>query len=124
MLHGFSRGSANSYAVMALDAGKGTGFFALAVAQSGGVSVDYRPTRAILNGEYGSRPLAGTKWITVAGMRDPQPDQGGVPAMRRTAIWLREQGAEVDSIEVMNGGHGALTRDSATAAKVLDRFLH
>lgn len=125
MLHGFSRGSANSYAVVAQDAGRGKHYFSLAVASSGGVALDYPPTRAILDGGYGKRPLEGTRWITAAGARDPHPDRDGIPGMKRTADWLKEQGAVVvDSIEDPNEGHGALKRNPKNAQRVLDLFLN
>jgi hypothetical protein len=125
MLHGFSRGSANSYAVAALDAGRGGHYFSLAVASSGGVAVNYPPTRAILDGEYGPRPLQGTRWITVAGGRDANPDRDGIPGMKRTAEWLKEQGAEVLlRIEDPGEGHGALQRNAKNARQVLDLFLN
>lgn len=124
MLHGFSRGSANSYAVMALDAGRGRRFFSLAVASSGGVGLDYPPTRAILDGTYGKDPLKGTRWVTSAGGRDPHPDRAGIPGMRRTAAWLKEQGAIVlDAIEDPDQGHGALVLNAKNARRVLDLFL-
>jgi hypothetical protein len=124
MFHGFSRGSANAYAVAALDAGRGKRYFALSVASSGGVAVDYPPTRAILEGAFGNRPLAGTRWITAAGARDQEPERDGIPAMRRSANWLREQGATVvASIEDANEGHGALQTNPANARQVLDLFL-
>lgn len=124
MLHGFSRGSANSYAVAALDAGRGKKYFALNVASSGGVGLDYPPTRAIVSGAYGDHPLKGTRWITSAGGRDPQPDRDGIPGMRRAAAWLKEQGAIVlDSIEDPNYGHGALVLNPKNARRVLDLFL-
>lgn len=123
MLHGFSRGSANSYAIAALDAGRGKKYFALCVASSGGVGLDYPPTRAIAAGAYGDRPLEGTRWITSAGGRDPQPDRGGIPGMRRAAAWLKEQGAIVlDSIEDPESGHGALLLDPKNAKRVFDAF--
>lgn len=125
MLHGFSRGSANSYAVAALDAGRGRHYFLLAVASSGGVALDYPPTRAILNGDYGQHPLQGTRWITVAGARDPHPDRDGVAGMRSTAQWLKEQGATVvETIEDPDEGHGALQRNPKNARRVLDLFLN
>ena len=123
MLHGFSRGSANSYAIAALDAGRGRKYFSLCVASSGGVGLDYPPTRAIAAGAYGDHPLEGTRWITAAGGRDPRPDRDGIPAMRRTAAWLREQGAVVvESIEAPDFGHGALVLDPSSARRVLDAF--
>lgn len=124
MLHGFSRGSANSYAVMALDAGQGSRFFSLAVASSGGVRLDYPPTDAILYGRYGKDALKDTRWITCAGAGDRQPDRDGIPAMRRTAAWLKEQGAIVlAAIEDPEQGHGALVRNAENARRVLDLFL-
>jgi hypothetical protein len=95
MLHGFSRGAANSYAIAAIDAGRGRRYFSLVVASSGGVATDFPPTRSIEAGDFGDRPLQNTRWITVAGARDPQPDRDGIPGMRRTAAWLEEQGATV-----------------------------
>jgi hypothetical protein len=122
-LHGFSRGSANSYAVAAIDAGRGRRYFNLVIASSGGVALDYSPTRAIVSGAFGNRPLAGTRWITVAGGRDENPDRDGVPAMRRTAAWLKEQGATVVAqIEDSSEGHGALQRNPSNARRVIELF--
>ena len=124
MLHGFSRGSANSYAVAAIDAGRGRRYFSLIVASSGGVAADFPPTRAILTGAFGDHPLRGTRWITAAGARDPNPDRAGIPGMRRTAAWLAEQGATVvERIEDPAEGHGALRLNAANARHVLDMFL-
>jgi len=121
MLHGFSRGSANLYAVAAIDAGRGRKLFSVFVANAGGASMDYPPNRAIIEGKFGSRPLAGTRWITVCGERDPQPDRSGCPGMRRTASWLKEQGAEiVAAIEDPQGGHGALHLNPRNTERVLD----
>lgn len=127
MLHGFSRGSANSYAIAALDAGRGKHYFSLNVASSGGVGLDYPPTRAILAGAFGDHPLRSTRWITVAGAREGNPvaqDRDGIPGMKRTAAWLREQGATVvETIEDPDEGHGALVRNAKNARHVLDLFL-
>lgn len=124
MLHGFSRGSANTYPIAALDHGRGKKYFGLCVASSGGVSLDYPPTRAIMQGEYGNKPLSSTRWITVAGARDQNAGRDGITGMRTTAQWLKEQGAEVLlQIEDPREGHGALVRNPANAAKVLDTFL-
>ncbi|MDO8282984.1 MAG: hypothetical protein Q7U10_10260 [Thermodesulfovibrionia bacterium] len=125
MLHGFSRGSANSYAIAALDAGQGKHYFSLIVASSGGVNLDYPPTRSIVEGAFGDHPLRNTRWITVAGARDKNPDRDGIPGMKRTAIWLQEQGATViERIEDPNEGHGALMLNSRNARHVLDLFFN
>lgn len=124
LFHGFSRGAANAYAVAAIDAGRGRRYFALNVASSGGMQMGYPPTRAIVEGRFGERPLKGTRWATAAGGRDENPDRDGVPAMRRTADWLREQGATViEQIEDANEGHGALQRNPRNAQRLLDLFL-
>lgn len=108
----------------AIDAGKGKHYFSLAVASSGGVGLDSPPTRALLDGEYGERPLEDTRWITVAGARDPNPDGSGIAGMKRTASWLKDQGAVVvESIEDPDGGHGALQRNPKNARRVLDLFF-
>lgn len=115
MLHGFSRGSANSYALAAQDSGR---WFSLCVASSGGVGLDFPPTKEIVPGAL--RP---TRWVTAAGARDPNPDRDGIPGMRRTAEWLRQQGATVvDVIEDPVEGHGALMRNPANARRLLDLF--
>jgi hypothetical protein len=125
MLHGFSRGSANSYAVAALDAGRGRHYFSLIVASSGGVATDFPPTRAILAGAFGERPLRNTRWVTAAGARDPNPDRCGIPGMRRTAEWLQQQGAIVmERIEDPATGHGALKLNPKNVRHVLDLFLN
>lgn len=124
MLHGFSRGSANSYAIAALDAGRGKKYFSLNVASSGGVGLNYPPNREITRGGYGPRPLQGTRWITIAGGRDPNPDRDGIPGMKRAAAWLKEQGAIVlESIEDPDSGHGAFVLNPKNAKRVLDLFL-
>lgn len=122
MFHGFSRGSANSYPIVAMDAGKGEHYFGLAVASSGGVALDYRPTKAILDGDFGDKPLKGTRWITSAGAKDIERD--GLEGMRKSAKWLREQGATVlYEIEDPDYGHGALVLNPANAKRVFDTFL-
>lgn len=125
MLEGFSRGSTNTFALAALDAGQhGQHWFSLCVAQSGGVSPSYPPTRAIDEGVYGLDPLKGTRWITVGGGRDPNPDRDGSSAMRRTASWLKARGAIVlEVIDDPQQGHGAMHRSKANTARVLDLFL-
>lgn len=77
MLEGFSRGSANIYALAALDRTKGLRYFSLFVANAGGALLDYPPTRrsiaadsaACLQGLAldhllrGARPSFGAGWL-------------------------------------------------------------
>lgn len=124
LFHGFSRGSANSYAIAAIDHGHGRKLFNLCVASSGGVGLEYPPTRALMRGEFGPRPLEGTRWITSAGGKDPNPERDGIPGMKNAAAWLRDQGASILlSIEDPTSGHGALVTNPKNAKQVLDAWL-
>ncbi|MEQ1822032.1 MAG: hypothetical protein ABL949_05965 [Fimbriimonadaceae bacterium] len=123
MFHGFSRGSANSFPIVAEDATSDR-FFSLAVASSGRANVGYPPVRSIIQGGYGDHPLKGTKWVTSAGKNEPNPERDGIEGMRATANWLKEQGATVVmQIEDETAGHGALQTNPANAKKLLDLFL-
>ncbi|TAH36119.1 MAG: hypothetical protein EYC62_03195 [Alphaproteobacteria bacterium] len=124
MLHGFSRGSANIYAVAAIDQNKGRKYFNTIVANSGGASMDYPPTQLITRGEFGPKPFAGTQWVTSCGMRDENPDRDGCPAMKRTAKWIESMGGNVAlQIEDPAEGHGALHRNPANTKHLLDWYL-
>lgn len=123
MLHGFSRGSANLYAVAALDRNNGQRYFGLFVANAGGASPDYPPTRAVDSGRFGDMPYKGTRWITSCGAGDPNPDRDGCPAMRRTGDWLKKLGGEVlFAIEDGSEGHGAFHLNPRNANRALDWF--
>jgi len=124
MLEGFSRGSANIYAVAALDRNKGQRYFSLFVANSGRASLDYPPTRAVDTGKFGDMPYKGSRWITSCGERDTNPDRDGCPGMRRTGEWLKKLGAEVAfAIEDSSEGHGAFHRNPRNVNRALDWFL-
>lgn len=117
MFVGFSRGSATTYPVVAID-NQNKKYFKLNVASSGSVEPETDRIKAIAKGS-----LKGTKWITVAGKSDFNPNQGGIPAMQKTARWLKNQGAVViESIEDQTSGHGALLRNEKNAYHVLDKF--
>lgn len=123
MLEGFSRGSANIYAVKAMDVQTGNNYFNLTVANAGGAAADYPPTKAITSGRFGARPFTGTTWVTVCGMKDEHPEQDGCPAMRRTAEWITSMGGIVaDRIEDQNLGHGALHMSPQNVQHLLDIF--
>lgn len=123
MLQGFSRGSANIYAVKAMDVQTRNNYFNLTVANAGGAAADYPPTRAITNGQFGARPFANTIWVTVCGMKDEHPERDGCPAMRRTAEWISSMGGVVtDKIEDQNLGHGALHMNPQNVRHLLDIF--
>lgn len=124
MLAGFSRGSANLFAVAALDRNRGHRRFGLYVASSGGLAADFPPNRMFLSGEMGPAPFTGSRWVTACGERDPVPQRDGCAALRRSAETVQRLGGEIVlRIEDPRGGHGALNTDPDNARKVLDLFL-
>ncbi len=123
VFHGFSRGSANSYAVAASDTHSGNRYFALFIANSGRAAMDFPSNVAIEDGEYGEKPLTGTHWVTYAGAKDTNPDRDGYNGMRAAAEWVRKQGGTVDlAIEDPEGNHGGFHRNPKNISKALDCF--
>ena len=124
MLQGFSRGSTQTYSLKAIDTFQGKNYFGLMVASSGCFNSGYPPNVTLLQGGYGDRPLAGSKWVTSAGARDPDPNCDGVTGMRATGEWLTSQGAQVlKAIEDPSYGHGALVLNGTNARMVLDLYF-
>jgi len=123
VLHGFSRGSANSYAVAAIDASQNS-YFDINIANAGGASLDFPGNQAIQNGNYGVRPLANTKWILFCGEKDPNPEQSGCPGMDTTKIWLEKNGAEIILfLKDPTGNHGAFMKNAINAKSALNTIL-
>ncbi len=123
LLHGFSRGAANTYAVAALDASSGDRFYAMILANSGGASADFPPNAAISQGRQGYNVFSGTYWSLFCGGADPNPDRDGCPAMRRTADWIDLYGGVVELfIEDQAAGHGGFHMSPAHIREALDAF--
>ncbi len=123
LLHGFSRGSANIYAVAVLDRSSKNNYFALFIANAGKASLDYPPTREIEQGVFGDKPFTGSHWVTFAGGKDSNPDRSGLLGMRETAEWLRNQGGSVDlAIEDPDAGHGGFHQNPKNTNAALDIF--
>ena len=123
LLHGFSRGSANIYAVAAIDRSTKNDYFALFIANAGKASLDYPPTHEIEQGHFGDKPFTGSHWITFAGGKDPNPDRGGVLGMRETADWIRSCEGSVDlAIEDPDAGHGGFHQNPKNTNLALDIF--
>ena len=123
MLHGFSRGSANVYAVAAMDRSLQKNYFSLFVANSGQANSNYPPTHEIEEGLFGDQPFTGTHWVTYAGEKDVNPDRDGVRAMRKTGDWIRSYGGTVDlAIEDPEGDHGGFHKRPQNCEMALDVF--
>ncbi len=123
MLHGFSRGSANIYAVAAMDRSLKKDYFSLFVANSGQANSTYPPTHEVEEGRFGEMPFAGTHWVTYAGEKDVNPDRDGVRTMRKTGEWIEKYGGTVDlAIEDPEGDHGGFHKRPQNCEKALDVF--
>ena len=123
MLHGFSRGSANSYYVTLFDRKEKNNYFGLTLSNSGGASIGYPIYTEMEKGNFGEKPFVGTNWMTFCGGLDPNPDRDGCPAMRRTAEFVTKYGGKLRlAIEDENGDHGGFHRNKANVNKSLDLF--
>ena len=123
MLHGFSRGSANSYGVTAFDRASKNNFFLVTLANAGKPGSDFPVNVEIEKGRFGANPLAGTHWITYAGANDPDPGRDGIEGMRKAREWIKRFGGTVDlSIEDAKGDHGGFHRNPENISAALDVF--
>jgi hypothetical protein len=123
LLHGFSRGGANIYAVAALDRQSGDRFYAMVLANAGGASPDFPPNVAISKGEYGYNVFSGTYWTIFCGGADPNPERDGCPAMHRTSEWVESYGGVTALfIEDRAAGHGGFHQTPAHIRAALDAF--
>lgn len=123
LLHGFSRASANLYALVAFDARQPRPLFRHVVANAGGMAADYPANRDIEARGRGAKPYAGTRWWLYCGGSDPNPERDGCPAMRRSRDWLEGLGATAVLNEDAAGDHGGFHRRGANVEQALGWFL-
>ncbi len=123
LLHGFSRGAANLYALVALDARAPRPLFRAVIANAGGMSADFPMNRDIESGRFGASPFANTRWWLYCGAGDPNHERDGCPAMRRTQRWLLDKGAKTELTEDAGGDHGGFHRRGQNVERALDWFL-
>jgi hypothetical protein len=93
LLHGFSRGSARSYAMIFLDIQSGNNYFCTTISNAGDANLGYPLYNDIDNGVYGSNVFAGKRWNLFCGGQDQIV---GCGPMNATETWLQGQGAIVD----------------------------
>lgn len=123
LLHGFSRGSANTYGVAALSRKSGRNYLGMVLSNAGGAAEDFPINRDITQGRFGENPFGDLPWALYAGAKDPNPDRDGVTAMERTKSWLEKNGARVVLfIKDTSGDHGGFHRNPANIAQALDAF--
>jgi hypothetical protein len=122
--NGFSRGSANSYAMAALDnAATGKHWFGLVLSNAGGAAANYPPNQQIVAGAYGTQPFKGMQWAMYCGEKDPDPTLNGCPAMKSARDWVTGYGATVQIfIDDPNGDHGGFMLNAANVESALATY--
>jgi hypothetical protein len=123
LLHGFSRGAANLYALAAMDGRTPRPLFRSVIANAGGMSADFPMNRDIAGGRFGPGPFTNTRWWLYCGGGDPNPERDGCPAMRRSQRWLQDRGAQAELTEDPGGDHGGFHRRGQNVERALDWFL-
>jgi len=121
---GFSRGSANSYAVAVLDnTGSSRKYFGLVLSNAGTAATGYPPNQQIASGVFGSLPFAGMKWAMYCGEKDPDPTINGCPGMLAAKDWVTRYGATVLLfIDDPTGDHGGFMTNSANVETALATY--
>ncbi|TXT39967.1 MAG: peptidase S8 and S53 subtilisin kexin sedolisin [Comamonadaceae bacterium] len=120
-LHGYSRGSANSYAMTAYDASSGNHYFAVTLSNSGGAMLDFPPNQQIAAGVFGAKPFNGVQWLMYCGEKDPDPTINGCPAMTTAKAWVTQFGATMKLfIDDPNGDHGGFMLNASNVNTALD----
>lgn len=123
VLHGFSRGSANSYGVAALDTFRGNRFFKAAIANSGGAALDYPATALVDAGKFGTQPFEGINWIFFCGGHDTDPDSD-CDAMKASRDWVTSLGGtETDFIEDQTARHGGFHLRKKNVTRGVQDFM-
>ncbi len=120
IFHGFSMGSANSYAVTMLDRISGNPYFGVSIANSGPFEADFPPNAPIFSGEFGLKPLEGSRWIFYCSMQDKSlRDPCG--KMEKSVPILEGAGAKIEMfIKDAKLGHGGFMQEE-NYAQALDK---
>lgn len=122
VLHGFSRGSAQTFPLVPFDR-VGDKIFAGVISNAGVMEARYTPVNQIEGGSFGSQPFAGLDWILACVEDDPKADMCGCPGMEKTEPWLEKLGAEAEILRVARGGHGGFQNDEASMKKALRKIV-
>lgn len=124
LFHGYSRGSANSYAVTAFDTSSGNRYFRMTLSNSGGAALDFPPNQQIAAGVFGTLPFGGVEWVMYCGELDPDPTLSGCPGMTAAKDWVTKYGATFKLlIDDPGGGHGGFMTNSNNVNTALAQFV-
>lgn len=123
LLHGFSRGSARSYAIIFKDIQSGNNYFCTTMSNAGGADINYPLYDSINTGLYGPDVFTGKRWNLFCGGQDTIV---GCVKMTNTKTWLQGLGATVDIfIQDPALGHDGFQLQSSFAYKdsILNNYL-
>ncbi len=123
ILEGFSRGSANTYAVVANDRSSSKKVIDGVISASGQYQSDFAMTPNLLDQNNG-KPFAGIPWVLACGEKDQNPLRDGCLGMRETESFLKDKGANVLALlSDPNGPHGSFHQSPLKLAqKALSLF--
>ena len=108
ILHGFSRGSANTYAVIFQDRLKKPYIFDAVISNAGKYQSDFPLADKVPTDSEITKNFTGVPWVLACGGLDPNPDRDGCPGMEETQAFLSEHGANVLGLVTdPSQGHGA-----------------
>lgn len=123
LLHGFSRGSARSYAMIFKDIQSGKNYFCTTISNAGKADLGYPLYNAINSGVYGTNVFAGKHFNLFCGPPEPPFTGGACDGLSDTKVWLEGQGATVDLfLQDSLSGHNGFQVPAADAFK--DSFLN
>lgn len=123
--HGFSRGSARSYAIAFIDVQPdGKNYFCTILSNAGKPDSLYPLYTEINSGTYGHSFFMDKKWAMYCGGLDPDPNASGCPGMTNAKIWVEANGGTVGLfIQDANLGHGGFHQTPAYINSALDYYL-
>ncbi len=108
VLHGFSRGSANTYAVIAQDRVQTGAVFDAVISNAGKYQSDFPLDEPELSDQKMTEVFSGMPWVLACGGLDENPNRDGCPGMQETQIFLTNHKARVLGLLTdPNAGHGA-----------------
>ena len=128
VLHGFSRGSANTYAVVVQDHLLKEWMIDAVISNAGKYQSDFPLADHTLSDQEITRLFKDVPWVLACGGLDENPQRDGCPGMQETQSFLTSHGANVLGLLTdPNKGHGAFHQSSlklpAQALALIDGAL-
>ena len=113
ILHGFSRGSANTYAVIAQDRLIAGAVFDAVISNAGKYQSGFPLASPELTDQKMTEVFKNMPWVLACGGLDENPNRDGCPGMEETKTFLTAHQAQVlGTVTDPNEGHGAFHMSS------------